>query len=156
MKKKNKTVICPRAKIVGKRNWGKEQLVALIPKKISLKLLKINKGSKGGLQYHHKKDECGYILSGKLQINYDSGNSASNGYKLEEELKLYGHLISNIHIKDRLFKGGPVPLGSGIAELKGIKEFILSGFDGIVSFQAFRNEKPINTFKEQYEYFKNL
>jgi len=74
MKKKNKTVIFPRAKIVGKRNWGKEQLVALIPKKISLKLLKINKGSKGGLQYHHKKDECGYILSGKLQINYDSGN----------------------------------------------------------------------------------
>lgn len=91
-----------------------------------------------------------------IRVNYDSGNSASNGYKLEEELKLYGHLISNIHIKDRLFKGGPVPLGSGIAELKGIKEFILSGFDGIVSFQAFRNEKPINTFKEQYEYFKNL
>ncbi len=92
----------------------------------------------------------------KIRVNYDSGNSAANGYKLEEELKLYGHLISNIHIKDRLFKGGPVPLGSGDAELKGIKQFISNGFDGIVSFQAFRDENPIQTFKDQYEYFKNL
>ena len=92
----------------------------------------------------------------KIRVNYDSGNSASNGYKLEEEIKLYGHLISNIHIKDRLFKGGPVQLGSGVAELKGIKQFISRGFDGIVSFQAFRDENPIKTFKKQYEYFKSL
>ena len=92
----------------------------------------------------------------KIRVNYDSGNSASNGYKLEEEIKLYGHLISNIHIKDRNYKGPSVQLGFGVAELKGIKEFIYNGFDGIVSFQAFRNDKPIKTFKEQYEYFKNL
>ena len=30
----------------------------------------------------------------KIRVNYDSGNSAANGYKLEEELKLYGDLIS--------------------------------------------------------------
>ena len=92
----------------------------------------------------------------KIRVNYDSGNSASNGYKLEEELNHYGDLISNVHIKDRLFKGGPVQLGSGVAELKGIKQFISSGFDGIVSFQAFRDENPIKTFKKQYEYFKSL
>lgn len=92
----------------------------------------------------------------KIRVNYDSGNSASNGYKLEEELKLYGNLISNIHIKDRIFNGGPVPLGAGVAELKGIKEFIFKGFEGIVSFQAFRNEEPIKTFKKQFEFFKNL
>ena len=32
------------------------------------------KGKKGGLQYHHKKNECGYILSGKLKIKFDNGS----------------------------------------------------------------------------------
>ena len=63
----------PKKKIVGKREWGNETLINLIPKKISLKILKIKKGKKGGLQYHRKKDECGYILSGKLLIRYDDG-----------------------------------------------------------------------------------
>ena len=33
----------------------------------------MRKNSKGGLQYHHKKNECGYILSGKLLIRFDNG-----------------------------------------------------------------------------------
>ena len=74
MKKKHVNVIFPSKKKMGKRNWGKEILLALVPKVLSLKLLKIKKGKKGGIQYHHKKNECGYILSGKLLIRYDSGN----------------------------------------------------------------------------------
>ena len=70
---KNKKVIFPKKIKIGKRNWGSEELIALISKKISLKLIKIKKGKKGGLQYHHKKEECGYILSGKLLIRYDDG-----------------------------------------------------------------------------------
>lgn len=76
MKKKTKSKIYPKfpkVKDVGKRPWGREQLLALIPKKISLKLLKIKKGKKGGLQFHHKKDECGIIIKGKLLIRYDDG-----------------------------------------------------------------------------------
>ncbi len=74
MKKKIKPSIkFPKIKSVGKRLWGSEELVALIPKKISLKVLTIKKGNKGGLQYHHKKDECGYILKGSLLIRYDNG-----------------------------------------------------------------------------------
>ena len=92
----------------------------------------------------------------KIRVNYDSGNSASNGYKLNQEVELYGHLISNIHIKDRTYKGGPVLLGSGDAELKGIKKFLENQYNGIVIFQAFRDDQPINTFKKQYEYFKNI
>jgi mannose-6-phosphate isomerase len=64
----------PKIKSVGKRPWGEELLVALIPKKISLKILKIKKGMKGGIQYHHKKDECGYLISGTLIIRHDSGS----------------------------------------------------------------------------------
>jgi len=76
----------PKIKSVGKRNWGTEDLLAIIPKKISLKILSIKKGKKGGLQYHHKKDECGYILSGKLLIRFD------NGYgKLKEKILKKGN-----------------------------------------------------------------
>jgi mannose-6-phosphate isomerase-like protein (cupin superfamily) len=74
MKKKHTNVIFPKIKNVGKRNWGEEKLLALIPKILSLKLLKLKKGKKGGLQYHHKKNECGYIIKGKLLIRFDNGN----------------------------------------------------------------------------------
>ena len=56
-----------------KRNWGSEILLAVVPKKYSLKKLIMKAGTKGGLQYHHKKNECGYLLSGKLLIRYDNG-----------------------------------------------------------------------------------
>ena len=39
----------------GKKRLGKEILLTIIPKKISLKKLIINKGKKGGLQFHRKK-----------------------------------------------------------------------------------------------------
>lgn len=68
-----KKVSFPKSKLVGKRNWGKEILLALVRKKFSLKILIMKKNSKGGLQYHHKKNECGYILSGKLLIRFDNG-----------------------------------------------------------------------------------
>ena len=70
--KKKKYNIFPSPKKMGKREWGSEILLALISKKISLKILKIKKGKKGGLQYHRKKNECGYILSGKLLIRYEN------------------------------------------------------------------------------------
>ena len=52
--KKNK-VNFPKRKKVGNRDWGQEILCALIPKKLSLKILKIKKGKKGGLQYHRRR-----------------------------------------------------------------------------------------------------
>ena len=66
-------VIFPKKKKIGKRNWGNEILVALIPNKISLKILEMKKGKKGGLQYHRKKGECGIIISGKLKVTFDNG-----------------------------------------------------------------------------------
>ena len=48
-----------------------------------------------------------------IKANYDVGNSASLGYDMKEELNLYGDLIYNIHIKDRKYCGGTVPLGEG-------------------------------------------
>ena len=57
-----------------KRLWGIEEILVIIPKILSLKLIKINKGMKGGLQYHRLKNECGFILSGKLLVRYDNGS----------------------------------------------------------------------------------
>ena len=69
-----KKVRFPRIKSVGKRPWGEELLLCLIPKVLSLKELRINKGNMGGIQYHHKKNECGIVVKGKLKIKYDQGN----------------------------------------------------------------------------------
>lgn len=46
-------------------------------------------------------------------INYDSGNSAALGYNVIEEFECYSKYIRNIHIKDRIFHGGTVDLGTG-------------------------------------------
>ena len=37
-------------------------------------MLILKKGKKGGLQFHRKKNECGYILSGKLLVRFDNGD----------------------------------------------------------------------------------
>lgn len=73
MRKKHISIIFPKIKSIGYRNWGFEKLLVAIPNILSLKLLFLKKGKKGGLQYHHKKNECGYILSGKLKIRFDNG-----------------------------------------------------------------------------------
>ena len=55
-----------------------------------------------------------------VRANYDSGNSASLGYKVSEEFAAYGHRIGSVHIKDRKLGGGTVPLGTGNADLSGL------------------------------------
>ncbi len=52
-----------------------------------------------------------------LKVNYDSGNSASLGYDIREEIAAYGDRIGSVHIKDRIRGGGTVPLGTGGAEI---------------------------------------
>lgn len=54
---------------------------------------------------------------GIFGINYDTGNSASLGYRFEEEFEAYGDRILNVHLKDRLLGGTTVPLGVGNAKI---------------------------------------
>ena len=81
---KKKLVKFPKKKKIWKRTLGQEILCALIPKKISLKILKIKKGKKGGLQYHRKKDECGIIISGKLLVRYEDSKGKLNNKILKK------------------------------------------------------------------------
>jgi L-ribulose-5-phosphate 3-epimerase len=48
----------------------------------------------------------------KFGINYDTGNSASLGYSINDE-KIYFRHVKNIHIKDKLKNGQSVRLGYG-------------------------------------------
>ena len=48
-----------------------------------------------------------------IMANYDSGNSASLGYDVKKELIILKKWIKNVHVKDRIFGGGTVPLGDG-------------------------------------------
>ncbi len=80
--------IFPTKKDLGKRNWGRETLLCLISKKISLKMLEMNKGSSGNLQYHRKKNECGILISGKLKVEY-----ATNKKKLKMKILKKGDVF---------------------------------------------------------------
>ena len=48
-----------------------------------------------------------------IMANYDSGNSASLGFNVKEELIILKKWIKNVHVKDRMIGGGTVPLGEG-------------------------------------------
>jgi hexulose-6-phosphate isomerase len=62
-------------------------------------------------------EQCPHPL---LRVNYDSGNSCSLGYRVNEEFAAYGHRIGSVHIKDRRLGGGTVPLGTGNANLPAV------------------------------------
>ncbi len=84
MKNFDKSKIFPKNKSVGRRTWGNENLITIVPKKFSLKTLFIKKGRKGGLQYHHKKNESGYLVHGTLIIRYDLGDGKLRQRKLKK------------------------------------------------------------------------
>ena len=70
----------PKSKEIGKRNWGKEILLALISKKISLKKL-ILKREQVEVCNITEKNECGIIISGKLKVFY-----VNNANKLRSKI----------------------------------------------------------------------
>lgn len=78
-----------RPESAGERIWGTEDLIYTCPGFYTFKILKINKGHKGGLQYHRKKDEVTYIVSGKLKVIFD----LKDGSGLQESILNEGEWI---------------------------------------------------------------
>lgn len=62
----------PSAESVGPRDWGEETLLVLANGKYTMKKLFIKAGKRGGLQYHRKKDEASYVISGKMIVRYEN------------------------------------------------------------------------------------
>ena len=76
-----------------------------------------------------------------LKVNYDSGNSASLGYDVREEIAAYGDRIGSVHIKDRVRGGGTVPLGTGKANIPVLLSQLLRiGYQGDFVMQIARAE----------------
>jgi L-ribulose-5-phosphate 3-epimerase len=74
-----------------------------------------------------------------LKVNYDSGNSASLGYRPRDEFAAYGERIGSVHIKDRVRGGGTVPLGQGDADLTAVFDGLHEiGYDGDFVLQVAR------------------
>ena len=83
-------------------------------------------------------------------VNYDIGNSAYLGYSPAEEFGAYGDRISLVHIKDRQFEGGSVPLGLGNADIPGVIERLrVMKFNGPVTMQVFRDFQGLDVLDEQ-------
>lgn len=72
MKKNRPTAKFPKSSSVGQRDWGEEILLVLSEGNFTMKKLLIKKGFSGGLQYHRKKDEAAYIISGILQVTFEN------------------------------------------------------------------------------------
>ena len=76
-----------------------------------------------------------------VRANYDTGNSASLGYRPQEELTLLGPWLGSVHIKDRLRGGGTVPLGTGAVDFGTCFRMLGEmGFEGPFILQAARDE----------------
>ena len=82
-------------------------------------------------------------------INYDLGNSASLSYDIEEEFKLYGKFIKNIHIKDRIKNGKSVRLGCGNVDFKKFFKLIKGiNYNGPLIFQSARSMRRGEDYNE--------
>jgi L-ribulose-5-phosphate 3-epimerase len=53
------------------------------------------------------------IVHPGVKVNYDSGNSASLGYRPAEEFAAYGARVGSVHLKDRRLGAGTVAIGEG-------------------------------------------
>jgi len=89
--------------------------------------------------------------------NYDTGNSTALGYDVISELTTLSDKIKNIHIKDRLFKGKSVPLGTGdtnfVSFFSNLKKI---NFKGDLIIQGAREEhvSPTKTCVKYYNFVK--
>ncbi|MBN2012331.1 sugar phosphate isomerase/epimerase [candidate division KSB1 bacterium] len=87
------------------------------------------------------KNLLGQIDHPFICANYDIGNSASLGYRSDEEFYAYGLKIKTLHIKDRVLHGGTVPLGEGNADFDMTFEQLRQHhFAGPIIFQSARGQ----------------
>lgn len=89
----------------------------------------------------------------RFGINYDTGNSAYNGFNLFDEFKAYGKYIKNIHIKDRPFKGETVRLGKGDFNFFPFFDLLKNyNYNGNLILQTAKSIDHINELRENIKY----
>lgn len=92
-----------------------------------------------------------------IKINYDIGNSISNGYDPIDEFNTYSDLITLIHLKDRKFMGPSVLAGKGDVDFNNFFKILTNcKYNNNITFQLYRNEKGLDIFIEQFKWIKDL
>ena len=78
----DKSVIEPfEPQPIGDKPWGTELLIAHT-EFYTGKVLYMNAGHAGGLQYHEYKDETSYLFSGEAWVDYDAGDGKLTTVKM--------------------------------------------------------------------------
>jgi len=96
-------------------------------------------------------------MNSRIGANYDIGNSASLGYKFEDEIDLYGNRIFNVHIKDRIFGGTTVQFGKGNADIKSVLHLLSKiNYDKGIVIQGARGLNDTLTAQSQFNFSKNI
>ena len=69
-------------------------------------------------------------------------------------MNLYHNKISEVHIKDRKLNGPSVLIGTGLAKIKEVINFLnKKNYKGDYVFQLYRDQNGFNIFKKQLDYF---
>lgn len=95
-----------------------------------------------------------------IGANYDTGNSTALGYDAKEELQMLKPWLSNIHIKDRLYHGKTVPLGTGHTNFDLVFSTLAKiNYNGQLIIQGAREDnimiEPEITCQKYLEFVKN-
>lgn len=96
-------------------------------------------------------------LGKDIGANYDTGNSASLGYDVIQELELLKTWLTNIHLKDRLLGGDTVPFGMGCTNFDlFFQKLSKINYTGELIIQGARQEKisPLSTCKSYLDFIK--
>lgn len=75
-------------KDLGERTWGMELLVVQTKDYIG-KVMYMHAGHAGGLQYHERKDECSYLVSGTAWVYTDTGDGKLSRFLLNKGAAVY-------------------------------------------------------------------
>lgn len=70
------------------RVWGEECLI-IHTNDYTGKLLKMKKGTRGGLQFHKVKNESQHLLSGKVLVEYDAGDGVLTQFVWEPGVSVH-------------------------------------------------------------------
>jgi L-ribulose-5-phosphate 3-epimerase len=105
-------------------------------------------------------DAVGKLLaqmpSERIQVNYDTGNSAYWKFNAEDELSTYGSRIGNIHIKDCTPKDYSVALGSGNVDFDlSFNWFKKVNYKGDFILQAARGPNDIDVARMYYQFTRS-
>lgn len=136
---------------------NKRFIKALIPLQELAEKLDVNLSLETDLAPQPFKELLDNFTSDKITVNYDTGNSASLGYRPSEEFAAYGNRISDIHIKDRQLDGGSVVLGTGNVDFNNFFDALSTiEYNGPFIMQVFRDEEGIEITRKQLDWFKKL